>query len=435
MLVVIGLVVCIGGTVLGKLTGDHVCQEEQRHKVNVTEFFVRNSTVRNYEWCLNVPPRCSFYTTRLLNESKIVEKEITDLIDKCCPGYVQNGDICTPSCPDCQNGRCDNGRCRCFPGFKGETCATSCLRTEWGEDCKFNCSCDHGVCEPTNGKCVCDAGWSGSRCQSLCPLGFWGPNCHEQCMCNPDESCDPITGQCDQLSTTSTPTTVLINTIQLKNNGKFETDQNGLLSTTILTTSIVDNIMSDSNRRFLLTTNRPKLSNDDMVDEERDNFVNSASAATAISLGVILVAAVIVVVNHFRTKGGKKEVSTVAVYTHSIFHTPLPEPPTFENPIFAAPEAAPEGQRFEAHVVCSMNFPTHSSKGDPREYLYDHPPSTGSYRAASIPEPPENEPPSPIFEPVYDEIPSGMLPTPISEPPPSYKAASLYMNTCGKTRF
>lgn len=30
----------------------------------MTEYFLRNVTVRDYKWCVNVPPRCSFYTLR-----------------------------------------------------------------------------------------------------------------------------------------------------------------------------------------------------------------------------------------------------------------------------------------------------------------------------------------------------------------------------------
>lgn len=182
----------------------------------------------------------------------------------------------------------------------------------------------------------------------MCPLGFFGSDCHEQCSCNSDESCDPITGQCESISTTSTEkSTIFVNTIQLKNNGKFEIDKNGLISTTIISTGIIDNFMSshvdsDTNRQYFLTTDRPKLSKDDDFDRgDRDDLVNSASAATAISVGVIVVAAVILAANHFRGKGvGKKGVkkekgvSTVAVYTHSIFHTPLPGKWGLGNQIF-----------------------------------------------------------------------------------------------------
>lgn len=98
------------------------------------------------------------------------------------------------------------------------------------------------------------------------------------------------------------------------------------------------------------------------------------------------------------------------------------EPPLSDNAILP-PEKPSE--RFETHLVCSMNFPN-------KEFLYDHPPSTGSYRAAPLPEPPPN---LGIIEPVYDEIPSGLAPIPISQPPPSYKASTLYMNTCAKTRL
>lgn len=76
---------------------------------------------------------------------------------------------------------------------------------------------------------------------------------------------------------------------------------------------------------------------------------------------------------------------------------------------------------------------------DPCTYLYDHPPSTGSYRAASIPEPPDTEVHSiksestSILEPVYDEIPCCKRPVELNKPPPPYSTnderSSFYMNT------
>jgi hypothetical protein len=506
MLIALGLLVLAGDTVSGKLVGENVCQEEQRYTINVTEYFVRNSTARNYKWCMNVPPRCSFYTTRLINESRIVEKEVADLIDKCCSGYVEDSGKCTPVCPDCVNGTCVAGTCSCFPGYKGELCDAACDAAEWGENCENRCACES--CDPVTGECVCPAGWTGSRCQSPCPYGFYGLNCQTRCNCDSPTACNPITGECEATFATlssprptkksTKPHTIKIfksNSIPFKNNGKFEIDNNFISTTPVFETTetpfseadhednlavnqmAIDNYMSGGDRdgrRYVLTTVGPaqivKSSKAKVKEKEvstsageenylgddgqrgypevyKNDLVNGASAATAISVGIIILAVVIVAAHHFKRSkttnkskgGGSKGVSTVAVYTHSIFHTPLPEPPTFENPVFVSPtdqNSTSEGQRFETHVVCSMNFPSLSGK-DPREYLYDHPPSTGSYRAASIPEPPDIDSIKSVTqcEPLYDEIPSGMVPTPVSESPPLYKSPSLYMNTCGKTRF
>lgn len=71
---------------------------------------------------------------------------------------------------------------------------------------------------------------------------------------------------------------------------------------------------------------------------------------------------------------------------------------------------------------------------DCKKYLYDHPPSTGSYRAASLPDPTEIDSrlnmettTTTRTEPVYDEIPNRCE----FEKEPG----SIYMNTFGKTKF
>ncbi|XP_063906073.1 uncharacterized protein LOC135124787 [Zophobas morio] len=465
------LVALAAGTAWGRPRGEHVCQEEHRFIVNVTESFLRNSTVRHYKWCMNVPPRCSFYTTKVINDSRIVEKEVTDVIDKCCSGYMEDitTGLCLPDCPGCSKGTCLAGECSCFPGYKGEMCNVDCEEFEWGEGCKFKCNCNGGGCDRFTGSCLCLPGWIGDECQSPCPAGFYGSLCQLRCPCEP---CHPATGRC--LPTSPSPPLSSPSPssppISFTNNGKLEVPQAALLSTPPPTEAPFP-IFEDAQRREIdempinnyvsvgrdslaettepvqITKSRTKVKSTEVSggnggnpEINKNDLVNSASAATAISAGIIIVAAVIVAANHFKrsrkAKDGErgKGVSTVAVYTHSIFHTPLPDPPIFENPIFVNPvETNPSGEgRFETHVVCSMNFPGHPNSKD---FLYDHPPSTGSYRAASIPEPDLDLSHSVHSEPVYDEIPSGIAPIPISQPPPSYKSSSLYMNTCGKTRF
>lgn len=110
-------------------------------------------------------------------------------------------------------------------------------------------------------------------------------------------------------------------------------------------------------------------------------------------------------------KGGKGNMMSVT--TRSIFHTPLPDPPIINNPIFTTPIES--SSTFETHVICSVNIsnahPPSKENADKAEMFYDHPPSTGSYRAVSLPEPPEKDRIHPLTngittgEPVYDEIP------------------------------
>uniref|UniRef100_A0A670HZW2 EGF-like domain-containing protein n=1 Tax=Podarcis muralis TaxID=64176 RepID=A0A670HZW2_PODMU len=96
------------------------------------------------------------------------------------PGY--SGARCEepPSCPDDCNdqGRCVDGRCACFPGYSGPSCADPACP----QDCQGRGRC-------VDGQCVCDPGYSGptaeagprGRCLKgavcACHKGYTGPDC------------------------------------------------------------------------------------------------------------------------------------------------------------------------------------------------------------------------------------------------------------------
>ncbi|XP_047461488.1 tenascin isoform X1 [Mugil cephalus] len=120
-----------------------------------------------------------------------LEREVSDLREKCggaegscCTSKESKGAGCSikPEAGECPNecsdqGRCVDGKCVCFPGFRGPDCSES--------DCPGNCN-DNGKC--VNGQCVCDPGFTGPDCsQKACP-----DNCNRrgrcvngQCVCNP----------------------------------------------------------------------------------------------------------------------------------------------------------------------------------------------------------------------------------------------------------
>lgn len=107
-------------------------------------------------------------------------------------------------------------------------------------------------------------------------------------------------------------------------------------------------------------------------------------------------------------KGGN--CTTMSVTTRSIFHTPLPDPPIINNPVFTTPIES--STTFATHVICNVNISNAPLPNkETAEQFYDHPPSTGSYRAVSHPEPPEKDRVYTLTnnistgEPVYDEIP------------------------------
>uniref|UniRef100_A0A3Q4HU43 EGF-like domain-containing protein n=1 Tax=Neolamprologus brichardi TaxID=32507 RepID=A0A3Q4HU43_NEOBR len=110
----------------------------------------------------------------------------------------------TKECPsECSDqGRCEDGKCVCFPGFTGPDCSQS----NCPGDCSNNGKCVNCVCNPgfagpdclkrtcpdncndrgrcVNGKCVCNSGFTGADCsEAVCP-----ENCNNRGRC--------VNGQC-----------------------------------------------------------------------------------------------------------------------------------------------------------------------------------------------------------------------------------------------
>ncbi|KAL3276698.1 hypothetical protein HHI36_012068 [Cryptolaemus montrouzieri] len=102
MLIRLWILGITASVVLCELTGDHICEVEERYPVNVTEYSWRNATLRGYKWCMVFPPRCSFYTVKAVQVPEIVEKYETRVVKKCCPGFSENmkHDACVP-CMKC----------------------------------------------------------------------------------------------------------------------------------------------------------------------------------------------------------------------------------------------------------------------------------------------------------------------------------------------
>ncbi|XP_045082306.1 tenascin-X isoform X2 [Coregonus clupeaformis] len=151
---------------------------------------------------------CEAEFAALRDRLERLEKEVSALREKCggpeggcCTSQQSKGAECSikPEGDDCPNecsdqGRCEDGKCVCFPGFSGPDCNLS--------DCPDNCN-DKGTC--VNGQCVCDPGFTGPDCSSeSCPgnCNNKGRCVNGQCVCNngftgPDCSTKACPGNCN----------------------------------------------------------------------------------------------------------------------------------------------------------------------------------------------------------------------------------------------
>ena len=183
-----------------ELVGENVCidQTTELKVINVT--YLQSHDVKEYTWCLKIPPRCPKWVTKMV--TRVKPKEIMRVVNhhRCCQGFAADGNRCEPVCTErCLHGGCvEPDTCSCEPGFSGATCAeVGCPGGNWGPDCSEPCPCQNaGLCQPHTGKCLCPPGFEGLDCERPCPLGRFGPKCAAECACAVGHRCHHITGEC-----------------------------------------------------------------------------------------------------------------------------------------------------------------------------------------------------------------------------------------------
>ncbi|CAG9132162.1 unnamed protein product [Plutella xylostella] len=143
-------VVALAGQV-ACLHGPNVCIQQQKYNVTKRVKYRAPMSVRSYEWCFAVPPRCSRWTTEMRDLTRLENEERTAEVAVCCPGYKMKDITCVPVCPS---------------GKTGHKCTLDCPLNKWGPNCTYTCKdCVHGKCSPTNGQCLCQEGWQGESCE------------------------------------------------------------------------------------------------------------------------------------------------------------------------------------------------------------------------------------------------------------------------------
>ncbi|CAK1546008.1 unnamed protein product [Leptosia nina] len=135
---------------VASLSGPNVCMVHQKYNVTKRVKYRAPMSVRTYEWCLSMPPRCSRWKTEMRDLTRLETQERTAEVAVCCPGYKMKDVTCVPICPN---------------GKTGSKCSEECPPNKWGPNCVNECKkCLKGICSPVTGECECLEGWQGESC-------------------------------------------------------------------------------------------------------------------------------------------------------------------------------------------------------------------------------------------------------------------------------
>ncbi|XP_045765323.1 mucin-5AC-like isoform X2 [Maniola jurtina] len=133
------------------LSGPNVCMVQQKYNITKRVKYRAPMSVRTYEWCFAMPPRCSRWNTEMRDLTRLETEERTAEVAVCCPGYKMKDVSCVPICPS---------------GKMGHGCNEDCPPDKWGPNCVNECpECLNGFCVPSTGECDCEEGWQGESCQ------------------------------------------------------------------------------------------------------------------------------------------------------------------------------------------------------------------------------------------------------------------------------
>ncbi|KAJ8727334.1 hypothetical protein PYW07_001453 [Mythimna separata] len=178
------------------LNGDNVCMVKQKYNITKRVKYRAPMSVRTYEWCFSMPPRCSKWNTEMRDLTRLETEERTAEVAVCCPGYKMRDVSCVPICP---------------LGKTGPGCSEDCPDNKWGPNCINECKrCKKGFCSPTTGECECLDGWQGESCDASMPPTTATPSLEELLTVLTTKPSTPATPLVTTPSTTlTTPSTTI----------------------------------------------------------------------------------------------------------------------------------------------------------------------------------------------------------------------------------
>lgn len=154
------VIVCVLAIVVvevSTLSGPNVCMVKQKYNITKRVKYRAPMSVRTYEWCFSMPPRCSRWTTEMRDLTRLETEERTAEVAVCCPGYKMKDVSCVPICTN---------------GKTGPDCTEDCPPNKWGPNCINTCKkCKNGFCSRLTGECECIGGWQGESCDVSMPTG------------------------------------------------------------------------------------------------------------------------------------------------------------------------------------------------------------------------------------------------------------------------
>ncbi|XP_037300955.1 uncharacterized protein LOC115446298 [Manduca sexta] len=146
------------------LNGPNVCMVKQKYNITKRVKYRAPMSVRTYEWCFSMPPRCSKWNTEMRDLTRLETEERTAEVAVCCPGYKMRDVSCVPICPNGKTGpRCSKSLHITSDPY---SILNHCPQNRWGPNCVNECPrCQHGECSPVTGECHCQRGWQGESCE------------------------------------------------------------------------------------------------------------------------------------------------------------------------------------------------------------------------------------------------------------------------------